>query len=480
MNQIEEKLKKYFEGMIVKKDSVQNLFSALSIPSFLRDWFLKRYSDKEGNIDIYFINTKIKEILPRKEDWNFILDKIMKESQPVRFLVKIIVRIDVKTSIIAFEMPDFGVSAQNTLIPENVWRKCKENLLFTEGDIWGVAELTYGHIKVNNKQDGKIILNNFQGFRPYTIDLNYYIEARKHFELNEWIDVLLGAIDYNAEGFSSQEEKLMMLLRLLPFIEKRINLIELAPKGTGKSYLFSQISKRGWLSSGGVMTRAKMFYDMKSKEEGLVSHYDFVALDEIATIKFPDINEMRGAMKGYLESGAYTVGIKSGSGDSGIVLLGNIKQQYMNIDENMFSELPEVFQESALLDRFHGFIEGWKIPRMHENMKVNGFSINCEYFSEILHYLREDVTYRALIDSILICQENSDTRDVTAIKRLTTALVKLLFPHWRKENDIDVEYFEKFCLMPAIKMRSIIKKQMGILDVEYYNKNISEIKLKTF
>jgi ATP-dependent Lon protease len=334
-------------------------------------------------------------------------------------------------------------------------------------DVWGIAELAYLNVGEISKPEYKIILNGFKPFRPYQTDLNYYKNARSYFELDEWIDVLLGAIDYNAAGFKTESEKLAMLTRLLPFLEKRLNLIELAPKGTGKSYLFSQISKRGWLASGGVMTRAKMFYDMKQREEGLVSGYDYVALDEISTIKFPDMNEMQGAMKGFLESGAYTVGIKSGSGDAGIILLGNIKSDRMNTDINMFETLPEIFTDSALIDRFHGFLEGWAVPRMSENMKVKDWAINTEYFSEILHALREDISAVNIFQKLVSVPSGSDTRDVTAVKRITSAYVKLLFPHWKSVGDVDKELFKKYCLQPAIHMRGIIKKQLCIIDSEY-------------
>jgi ATP-dependent Lon protease len=259
----------------------------------------------------------------------------------------------------------------------------------------------------------------------------------------------------------------MMLTRLLPFAEKRLNLIELAPKGTGKSYLFSKISKRGWLASGGIMTRAKMFYDMAQKREGLVSFYDYVALDEISTIKFGDINEMRGAMKGYLESGSYTVGAKAGSGDAGLVLLGNIRQEDMNEDTNMFLTLPEVFGDSALIDRFHGFIEGWRIPRMNEKMKVRGWALNTEYFAEILHAMRDDLFAKSVVDKLVDYPADADTRDTAALKRIASGFVKLLFPHWMGADDADREAFEKYCLKPAVRMRGIIRKQLAIMDAEY-------------
>ena len=153
-----------------------------------------------------------------------------------------------------------------------------------------MLELGYRHPddSITPKLPGKIRLVNFKDFCPYSIELDYYKDVRGEFTTAEWIDVLLGAVDYNASGFKNEEEKLTMLTRLLPFLQKNLNLIELAPKGTGKSYLFGQISRFGWLASGGVMSRAKMFYDISKRIEGLVSYKDFVTLDEVQTITFPE------------------------------------------------------------------------------------------------------------------------------------------------------------------------------------------------
>ena len=139
-------------------------------------------------------------------------------------------------------------------------------------------------------------------------------------------------------------------------------------------------------------TRAKMFYDISKNTHGLVSHYDYVAFDEIQTITFKgDTLEMQGALKGYLESGEYRVGSSKGTGNAGLILLGNINFDFMNENKNMFTELPTIFHESALIDRFHGFIKGWNIPKMDESLKANGWALNSEYFGEIVHILRDEL-----------------------------------------------------------------------------------------
>lgn len=274
-------------------------------------------------------------------------------------------------------------------------------------------------------------------------------------------------MDYNPDGFLSERPKIWMIARLLPFVEKRINLIELAPKGTGKSYVYSQLSKYGWLISGGSISRAKLFYDLNRKKPGIVSRYDYVALDEIQTIKFPNPDELRGALKGYLETGEYRIGSYRGVGEAGFILLGNIPYEYQSEDRKVFSTLPIFFQESALIDRFHGFIKGWELPRIKEGMKAKGWALNVEYFTEVLHRLREDLTFRAIVDKLIYVPPNADTRDVEAIKRLTTGLMKLLFPHIQNEEEISKEEFKKYCFNLAFEMRGFIRKQLHMLDKEY-------------
>ena len=140
--------------------------------------------------------------------------------------------------------------------------------------------------------------------------------------------------------------------------------------------------------------------------------------------------------------------------------------------QNMFHELPTAFHESALLDRFHGFIKGWEIPRMHDDLKICGWALNSEYFCTIMHMLREDASYRQIVDQLLEVPTASDTRDTEAIKRICTAYLKLLFPHVRSPKDISTREFMRYCLRPASKMRGIIKTQLGILDPEFQGKAI--------
>ena len=491
-----DKLRDCFDEMVVYKDLQKtNFFSALSLPAFMRDWLLKKFEDEDGEFDKDELLRFVKKFIPRKDDWTAIMNRIIVENEKVKFLAKVSINIDIKTGEVSFALPDFGLGFKDTIIESHVWDVCKDDLVKGK-DVWGMVELGYRSpddfdfefeyekktSKAKNSKAGKITLVSFKNFCPYRIDLDQYKDARKDFTTEEWIDVILGAVDYNAAGYETQEQKLTMLTRLLPFVEKRLNLIELAPKGTGKSYLFGNVSRFGWLSSGGVMSRAKMFYDQSKRREGLISGSDFVTLDEVQTISFTDTDEMRAALKGYLEQGNFTVGDYKGVADAGMVLCGNIRKEIMDADgySNMFVELPEVFHESALIERFHGFIKGWNIPRMKDDLKVSGWALNSEYFCSIMHELRGDMTYRAIVDELIVVPAGADTRDTEAVKRIATAYLKLLFPHVQSAKDISYYEFKKYCFDRARKMRDTIKYQLGLLDIEYSGKDLPPFTIQTF
>ncbi len=478
---MEKRLKEYFGDMLVfKNPDYGKFFSALSLPSFMRDWLLMRFSNSEGNINKEEVTEYVKKTIPQKTQWPQLQYQMLHNYEMVRFLAKIKIEFDTATRTAFFSLPDFGVPKKKgeTIADWDVIEGNKKYLL-APNEVWGICEIVC--VEEDTPKGTKNILKlvGFKPFSPYTIDLDYFCEARNAFTSEEWIDILLSAIDYNPHGYVNLTQKMTMLSRLLPFVEKRVNLIELAPKGTGKSYLFSQISKYGWLVSGGSISRAKMFYDVSKRANGLVSFYDYVAFDEVQSIKFTDTSEMQGALKGYLESptGEYRVGDAKGIGEAGLILLGNIDINRMNVYTNMFVDLPIVFHESALIDRFHGFIKGWDIPRMRESLKVNGWALNVEYFGEIMHLLRGEVIYRGIVDELLTYPKNADTRDTEAIKRICTAFLKLLFPNIRKTEDVNRDEFINYCLKPAIEMRRVIKTQLGIIDNEFAGKDVPDVGL---
>ena len=179
-----------------------------------------------------------------------------------------------------------------------------------------------------------------------------------------------------------------------------------------------------------------MFYHVSRRAPGFIVGNDYVAIDEVKLVTFNDISEMRSIMQGYMERGRFNISGYEGESFAGVVLLGNISIDNMDEYTSMFSELPTLFQESALVDRIHGFIKGWDIPEMKDNLKVSGWALNSEYFCTVLHMLRDDASYRAIVDQIVDVSENAYVRHTEAVKRITTAYLKLLFPHVQRRMSI--------------------------------------------
>lgn len=204
-----------------------------------------------------------------------------------------------------------------------------------------------------------------------------------------------------------------------------------------------------------------------------------MTLDEIETIKFTDASELQGALKNYLESGNFSVANYKGVASAGFMLLGNIPltDNKKPVSNKYFTNLPLFFQSSALLDRFHGFIEGWRLPRIKENLKINGYALNVEYFSEILHILRMAPDFAHIVSELLYIPKNADTRDVRAIIKLVTGYLKLLFPHVKSIEDIRKEEVEQYCIKPALEKRGIIRKQISLIDSEFHE-DLPDIKVK--
>ena len=475
MTELDNKIHDIFpEESIYKTPTRYNMFAGVNLPSFIKDWLIKRYSDERENVDKEALFAFLDKHIPAKD--SDIKSRLMK-GETIQILVRIIVESDLKSGLFKFSIPDIGIKSNEGRISDYVMHPQKGTL--KEGENWGIVTLEY--VQPEGREKGYADLVKFKPFKPYSPDIDYYCEARKRFTTNEWIDFIIRCMEYNPESsqFESYTQKLLFISRLLVFCEPNLNMIELAPKGTGKSYIFNNLSKYGWMISGGKVTRAKLFYDMAANKPGIIPNYEFVSMDEIKTIIFGDKEELQGALKGYLENGSFTMGYAKQTSTAGLILLGNIEldNHRMPINKRYFQELPEVFHDTALLDRFHGMIEGWYLPRITEDLKLEGYSLNVEYFSEILSMQRGISKYASVVTDMLDIPKNADTRDTTAIIRLATAYMKILFPNVKSVGDISQEEFETYCFRPAYEKRKIIRTQLSIADMEY-NPKMPDIKVR--
>lgn len=461
------KIRQYFSAMSIYKDgaSTDSIFSGRNLPSFVKDFLLKRYMNTQtGGLDKDGLTKFLKLVIPKQQG---LVKSKLQEGNEVKLLARFNVVIDVRKNERRFSIPDYGIKVSEGLIPDYVYLQYPSD--FVEGEKWGVFKLC---MLPDNDSEGlfHIQMVDYKPFKPYSsVDVDYLADVRKNFSTEEWIDVLLSAMEYEPDGFESLTTKLEFLTRLLIFLEPRLNVIELAPKGTGKSYVFGNLSKYGWLVSGGKVTRAKLFYDKTRQQNGIIKNHDFTVFDEIQTIVFQEPAEIQAALKSYLESGRTTIDNNEFTSECGLMLMGNIPltEDRRPVSPKYFESLPSNFQESALLDRFHCFIKGWLLPRMSKGMIYKGWTINVEYFSELLHALRTDNRYGLLFDQLVKFEGKADVRDSNAIKRIATAYVKLLFPHWQKVEDVKIDEFENYCLNPAIHRREIVKQQCHNIDPEF-------------
>lgn len=475
-----DKIKEVFAEMVVLKNPERTKFFAdLSLPSYMRDWLVMKFSDENGNIDYNGVARYIKKYIPNREDYEqFKFQMVNGES--IRFLARIRVGVDVKTGKTLFELPDFGgtKSGAGGEVANDIVSRWQETLL-RESENWGIIDLVWEQDFSKKPPRGYVKLIGYQPFCPYSVDLEFYREARNNFTTEEWLDLLISAVDYNPGGYDSEEEKMYFIRRLLPFVERRVNLIELAPRGTGKSYVYEKISKRGWVVSGGTVSRATLFYDNNLKTGGLVTRFDYVAFDEIQNMKFLEPAQIQAALTTYMQDGIVKGFDSEIPASSGIVVLGNIEAEKFNTHVNMVDAINPIFRKAETLDRIHGFIPGWKIPKFHQNLVAKGWALNTEYFAEVLHSLRDELHYSTLVDSCIVVPPKAYKRDLDAITRLCTGFVKLLFPHAKTKNDIPQDEFVKYCLEPAKEMRQVIRNQLHVIaPKEYINPDVPDIQYK--
>ena len=471
MTIFEKKIKTAFPNSIVSKTAnATTLMNFLSVPAEVKSWLLQKFTDENGKLNAFQLSEYIKEYRLQPNEWNIrLLEARHSAKGSIKLLTKIKIEFDYANDMICYYLPEYSFpkKKKEAQVDWSTVSAHKEYLLTPDG-CWGLITLSY--------DCGIIMLDNFEPLCPYTFNLNTYREARKTFTTDEWIDVLLSGLNFNPAGFT-REEKLTLIQRFLPFVEKRLNTIELAIKGSAKSYCYSQLSPHSWLVSGTV-SRATAFYNATSRKVGYFGKYSQIAFDEVQSIKTNNCEEMSNTLKTYLESGEIRVGDFVANADAGLTLIGNIDINRMDAEKyNMFKTLPKWMGESAFIDRFAMIIDGKKIGRFNESRKMNGWGLSTDYLVETLNMLRDEFYYRSFVDEILEIEDGADTRNVEAVKRLATAYLKLLFPHIISTSEINKEEFEEYCLKPAIAGRAAVLSQLKIIDSEYEDKRMPKISI---
>ena len=289
--EITDKVQQYFQGIAIYKDpnSTDSLFAGRNLPSFVKDFLLRKYL-RGTEVDRGGLTSFLDKVIPTQA--SSVKDRLS-AGEEVTLLTRFIIYIDLVKGIRRFSIPDMGIKLNEGQIPEHIYRQHQGELV--DGEKWGIVKLC-----VMIDADGKkyhVEMLDFKPFKPFkTVDVAAIREARQAFTTEEWVDLILSAMEYEPDAFESMHQKMEFLTRLFIFVEPRLNVIELAPKGTGKSYVFGNLSKYGWLVSGGKVTRAKLFYDKTRQQNGIIKNHDFTVFDEIQTITFQEPAEIQAAL----------------------------------------------------------------------------------------------------------------------------------------------------------------------------------------
>jgi ATP-dependent Lon protease len=439
-----------FSDLVIDKALVRSLKirDKRSIPSFVEEWLISRFQ-KEGrtNADIYQdVTAFMSKHLPAKTEKERIKHELQSGEQLVvldRFSVRVDIAKDKKFLTIPC-IEEINARVSNEVIDKNP--------LLLEGGQWGAGRLLV-------RPEGKINVIEMIEFNPMQsgkVDLNTLIQAREHFTTREWIHLLLRTLGYEPTAYNeSQQDNL--ILRLLPLVQNNVNMMELAPKGTGKSYIYSNLSRYTWLNSGGALTTAQLFKNLNTKEIGLMGRYDLLVLDEGQSINFKGTDDIHAKFKDYLESGHYSIANDKITSECGLMILANIDLHNNRPKRyDYIKHLPPMFHDSALIDRFHGIIAGWEIPRFTTDSAARGLGIKADIFGEYLHQLRivSHVDFPFGQCPLL----KGDSRDVKAVTRLASGLSKLLLLNPEDED------YESYVLKPAKELRQRVRSQLAELD----------------
>jgi ATP-dependent Lon protease len=456
--QLDAKINVLFSDIVIDKALVRSLKirEKRTIPSFVEEWLISRFQ-KEGktNADIYQdVTAFMSKHLPSKTDKERIKHELQSGNEVV-ILDRFNLRIDIAKDKKLLSIP--CIEETNARVSNDVIDK---NPLLLEGGQWGAGRLIV-------KPEGKINVIEMVEFNPMQsgkVDLNTLIQARQFFTTREWIFLLLRTMGYEPTAYNeSQQDNL--ILRLLPLVQINLNMMELAPKGTGKSYIYSNQSRYTWLNSGGALTQAQLFKNLNTKEIGLMGRYDLLVLDEGQSISFKGADDIHAKFKDYLESGHYSIANDKITSECGLMILANI--DIINNRPRRYDyikHLPPMFHDSALIDRFHGIIPGWEIPRFTTDCAALGVGIKADIFGEYLHQLRvvshDDFPFGQCP------QLKGDSRDVKAVTRLASGLSKLLLL-----NPEHADY-ENYVLKPAKELRQRVRSQLAELDPNEFSSTI--------
>ena len=468
-----EKLQNNFAGKIVRKDLTKRIKEGANVPVYVLEYLLGMYCSSLDEDEIEAGVETVKRILAenyvRPDEAQKIIAKL-REKGLYTVIDRISVHLNIKEDIYEAEFSNLGI--KQVPIAESYVRDYERLLC---GGIWCIVQMEYYYDEAD-KHRSPFMIHKLTPIQMPSLDFEEVKAARAKFTDDEWIDVVLRSVGMEPVQFNKRE-KWLHLARLIPLVENNYNLVELGPRGTGKSHVYKEISPNSILVSGGQTTVANLFYNMGTKQVGLVGMWDCVAFDEVAGIKFKDHDGVQ-IMKDYMASGSFARGKEEKNAYASMVFVGNINQSVDVIlkTSHLFEPFPEAMgNDTAFLDRIHCYIPGWEIPKYRPEFFTNDYGFITDYFSEIMRELRK-ISYADAYTHYFKLGNNLNQRDVIAVKKTVSGFVKLIHPDGRYNRE-NVEEILRF----ALEMRRRVKEQQKkIGGMEFYDVNFSYIDNDTF
>lgn len=468
IEEINTKLYKYFSGKIVRKDLTKKIKEGANVPVYVLEYLLGMYCSSTNDEDIEEGLKTVKKILVEnyvRPDESEKIKSKLRENASYTVIDKVTVKLNLRENRYEAEFSNLALKG----IPiSDAYPSKYERLL--GGGIWSIVQLEYFYDE-GDKNRNPVTIRKLTPVQMPEIDFEEFKQMRKNFTDEEWIDIILRSTGMEPDKFN-ERVKWLHLARLIPLVENNYNFCELGPRGTGKSHIYKEISPNSILVSGGQTTVANLFYNMGKGTMGLVGLWDCVAFDEVAGIKFKDQDGVQ-IMKDYMASGSFARGKEEKNATAGMVFVGNINQSVDILlkTSHLFDPFPDVMgQDTAFLDRMHCYLPGWEIPKYRPEFFTDNYGFITDYYAEIMRELRK-ISYSDAYDKYFRLGNQLNQRDVIAVKRTVSGMIKLIYPHGKFEKR-DVEKILRF----SLEMRRRVKEQLKkIGGMEFYDVNFSYI-----
>ena len=467
MDALDRKINEVFPGKVVRKDLTALLRRGANVPTFVLEYLLGMYCATDDETAIAEGVEKIRKILAE----NYVRPE---ESEKVKSLIRERGEYTVidKVSAVLDEYKDIYVARFSNLEIEPFVLQSDYAVKYTKilmGGIWCIARIGYTYQqdsmedekkrrKKRGPEDSPFRILGLKPIQLPNLDAAEMIDKRKEFTTEEWIAMLLRSEGMEPDALS-EKEKLHFIERMVPLAEHNYNLCELGPRGTGKSHLYKEISPYSILMSGGQTTTANLFYSMSAHRVGLVGHWDCVAFDEVAGMRFRDLDAIQ-IMKDYMASGSFARGRDMINADASMVFVGNINDSVQNLLKvaHLFEPFPPEFNnDSAFFDRIHYYLPGWEIPKMRSELLTEKYGLITDCLAELTREMRKkDCTH--LLDNYFRLNNKFNKRDEIAVRKTMSGLIKLIFPD---ENVTEDEM--RRLLEYAIEGRRRVKEQLKLM-----------------